>query len=66
MGTTKKCLENLRIFLQRYPLEKPENVIVTFSIKPTLSVETILDLDSKEKIIEYYKFFEDNFYNKFI
>ena len=66
MGTTKKCLENLQIFLQRYPLEKPENVIVTFSIKPTLSVETILDLNSKEKIVEYYKFFEDNFYSKFI
>lgn len=65
-GTTKKCLENLQKFLERFPSEKKKNVHVTLSVKATLSVETIELLDSKKKIIDYYTFFEDAFYKKII
>lgn len=61
-GTTKKCLENFTILIER--LSKgclPKNINLSFSLKPTLDNETLKKLDNKEEIIKYYKFFEDNF-----
>ena len=62
-GTTKKCLKNLEIFLKRSK-EIPKNIEVILTIKPTLNIETLLTLDTKEKIIQYFKFFEEEFYKK--
>lgn len=56
-GVTDKCLENFNKFLQRSN-EIPENVDVFLAFKPTLSVETMYLLDTKDKIIKYYQFFE--------
>lgn len=57
-GTTEKCLKNLDLFLSRYQ-EIPDNVNLTLSFKPTLSTDTIYLLDTKDRIIGYYRFFEE-------
>lgn len=56
-GTTAKCLENFERLLARAE-EIPENVSVMLSFKPTLSVGTMYRLDTKEKLVAYYRFFE--------
>ena len=56
-GVTEKCLENFDRLLSRAG-EIPENVSLFLAFKPTLSVDAMYRLDSKEKIVEYYKFFE--------
>lgn len=56
-GVTEKCLQNFRRLLERAG-EIPENVSLFLAFKPTLSVETMYLLDTKEKILAYYRFFE--------
>ena len=56
-GVTEKCLENFDRLLARAG-EIPENVSLFLAFKPTLSVDTMYRLDSKEKILAYYQFFE--------
>lgn len=56
-GVTKKCLANFDRLLARAG-EIPENVSFFLAFKPTLSVDTMYRLDTKEKIMEYYRFFE--------
>lgn len=60
-GTTKKCLENYKKFVEMLPTHLPSNVTLSIGIKPTLDINTYKELLNKDKIIEYYKFFEDNF-----
>lgn len=57
-GTTKKCLENFGRLLARAG-EIPDNVSLFLAFKPTLSVDTMYLLDTKEKLADYYRFFED-------
>lgn len=57
-GTTKKCLANFDRLLARAG-EIPENVSLFLAFKPTLSVDTMYRLNSKERIVEYYRFFEE-------
>ena len=61
IGTTQKCLDNFKVFIEKIPNHVPENVTLLLSLKPTLDIYTLKELNSKEKIVEYYKFFEDNF-----
>lgn len=56
-GVTEKCLRNFRRLLERAG-GIPENVNLFLAFKPTLSVDTMYRLDTKEKILEYYRFFE--------
>lgn len=63
-GTTKKCLNNFNIFVERLKNEMPDNVKLIVTTKGTLDNSSILALDSKEKIIEYYRFIEENFIHK--
>lgn len=56
-GTTAKCLENFTRLLERAG-EVPENVSLFLAFKPTLSVQTMYELDTKDKIIDYFQFFE--------
>lgn len=63
-GVTEKCLNNFNYLIDNIETILPTNVILLLALKPTLSMETIEQLNTKEKIIEYYKFFEDNFYIK--
>lgn len=58
-GVTEKCRANFEILLKRLPLELPDNVTLNIFFKPTLDNTSIKKLDTKEKIIDYYKFFEE-------
>lgn len=60
-GTTEKCLNNFNALVQLLGSKLPCNVNLIIVPKPTLNLETIYLLDTKEKIIEYYHFFEKNF-----
>lgn len=57
-GVTRLCLQNYDRLLERAD-EIPENVSLFLAFKPTLSIDTMYQLDTKEEIIEYYRFFED-------
>ena len=60
-GVTARLIEN---FNKAIKLDIPNNVKVKFSLKPTLSLETLKFFLDKEFIKEYFKFFEDNFIDK--
>lgn len=63
-GVTKKCLANFDKLVKELPTRLPSNVTLHITIKSTLDVSSVKELNSKEKIIEYYRFFEDNFIKK--
>lgn len=65
-GTTKKCLANFDKFVELVGSELPPNVDLEIHLKPTLDNNSIQLLNSKEKIIEYYQFFEENFISKIV
>ena len=62
-GTTLKCLENYARLVESLESRLPANVNLSIVPKPTLNLETVRLLSTKEKIIEYYQFFEDCFIN---
>lgn len=63
-GVTKKCLQNFDILCRNLENKLPSNILLNITIKQTLDINTIKLLTTEEKIIEYYKFFEDNFIDK--
>jgi hypothetical protein len=58
-GTTKAFLENYYRFIEEIPINLPDNIKLSFWFKPTLSVETIELLQEKEKVIDYFTFFDN-------
>ena len=62
-GVTKKCVANLDLMLQMLPERLPENVTLVTHFKGTLDNTSIAQLDTKEKIIEYFQFY-DELYDK--
>lgn len=58
-GVTDKCLANLDLLLQELPKRLPDNVDLTLQFKGTLDNGSIKALDTKEKIIQYFKFYDD-------
>lgn len=61
-GTTQKCLDNYKKLVELLSNQRlPQNVYLTITIKGTLNIVTMRLLDTQEKIINYYKFLEDNF-----
>lgn len=62
-GTTKKCIANFDKLIEKVGDNLPPNVTLEMHLKPTLDNNSIQLLNSKEKIIEYYQFFEDYFIN---
>lgn len=58
-GTTKKCLKNYQILVESIYDRLPPNVTLTVVFKPTLDIESTKMLDTREKIIEYYRMFEN-------
>jgi sulfatase maturation enzyme AslB (radical SAM superfamily) len=62
-GVTKKCLANLDALLEQLPTRLPKNVTLVMHFKGTLDNTSIAQLDSKEKIIEYFRFY-DELYDK--
>ena len=63
-GTTQKCLNNFNILISRLPNELPKNINLIITTKGTLDNSSIMALDSKNKVIEYYQFIENNFIRK--
>jgi sulfatase maturation enzyme AslB (radical SAM superfamily) len=64
IGTTKKCLDNFNLFVEMIGNNLPPNVLLNIALKATLDKETIKMLCNKQKIIEYYQFFEKEFVDK--
>ena len=65
-GTTAKCLANFDKLITRLKNgELPPNVTLNIALKATLDLNAIHNLNSRESLIEYFKFFEDNFLDKF-
>lgn len=64
IGTTQKCLNNFNILISRLPNELPKNINLIITTKGTLDNSSIMALDSKNKVIEYYQFIENNFIRK--
>ena len=61
-GVTKRCLENFKKLTELLGQGRlPKNVRLTITLKGTLDNATFQELCNREKIIEYYKFYEDNF-----
>ena len=58
VGTTRKCLENFSVLLSDLGTKLPGNVDLEIVFKPTLDLNSTRLLCDKEKIIEYYKWFE--------
>lgn len=61
-GVTERCLENYHKLIDALKDNRlPANVHLDICLKPTLDNDTIRRICSKEKIIEYYQFFETEF-----
>lgn len=58
-GVTARCRKNFEIFAERLKTELPSNVDLKIHFKPTLDLVSMRQLDTKEKIVDYYKFFEE-------
>lgn len=59
-NTTERSLTSfykLLDYFKNNPLQ--DNIKLTFCLKPTLDLNTLKTLNTKEKIIEYYQFFEN-------
>lgn len=60
-GTTARCLVNFNKFKELIGNNLPSNVELHLQIKATMDLNNLKKLNTKEKIVEYYRFFEDNF-----
>lgn len=64
-GVTKRCLENFnKLIAELRNGRLAPNIKLDITLKATLDNDTIRQLCSKEKIIEYYQFFEEEFIDK--
>lgn len=61
-GTTEKCLKNYQTFIAVLKDNLPKNIFLEIHMKQTLSLENMKWINSKERVIEYYQFFENKFY----
>lgn len=61
-GVTQKCLKNYNKFIQLISEDRlPKNITLNIAMKGTLDLDNIRILQDKQTIIDYYKFFEDNY-----
>lgn len=63
IGTTQKCLKNYQKLINKLSQNIPSNVYLLLHPKPTLDLKNIKELNSSEKIYQYYLFFEKNMFN---
>lgn len=64
-GVTKRCLENFNKLVEELKNNRlPENVYLTITLKGTLDNDSIRKLCDKQKLIEYFQFYENNFIDK--
>ena len=64
IGTTKKFIKNYKKFLETIEENTPSNVDISFHFKSTLTLEDIKNLQTKQNIIDYFKF-SDELYEEF-
>ena len=60
-GVTQKCINNFNKMVNTLSENLPSNIELRITLKPTLDKLSINELNSKERIIEYYQFFENTF-----
>lgn len=61
-GTTERCINNFKKLVELLKEDRlADNVKLTITLKGTLDNDTMKTLLTKEAIINYYKFYEDNF-----
>ena len=61
-GVTERCLKNFNKLIEQLANGRlPKNVFLDISLKGTLDNSSMRLLDTQDKIIAYYKFYEDNF-----
>ena len=61
-GVTKRCLANFNKLLQEIDNGRlAKNIVIAVALKPTLDLDNIRALQTKEAIVDYFKFFEDNY-----
>lgn len=61
-GVTERCLENYERLLNYIRSNKlPSNITLLISPKNTLDTDSVRSLNTKQAIIDYYRFFEDNY-----
>ena len=64
-GVTKKCIENFDKLVEIIKADKfPANVDLCIMLKGTWDIDCIRKLNSKEKLIEFFKFYEDAYLDK--
>lgn len=64
-GVTERCLKNFdRLIEIIQNNEFPENVSLLITLKGTWDVDCIKQLNSKEKLIEFFQFYENNYIDK--
>lgn len=63
-GVTQRCIDNFNKLIEEIPERLPDNVDMDIVFKQTLDNYSVKMLCDKEKIIEYFQFFENNFYIK--
>lgn len=64
-GVTERCLKNFDKLVQQFKEDKfPKNVFLTISLKGTWDIDCIKKLNSKEKLIEFFRFYEDAYVDK--
>lgn len=62
-GVTQRCLENYHNLIQEIAKGRlPDNVELRMTLKATLDNNSIRALNDKNKIIEYFQFFENEFW----
>ena len=64
-GVTQRCIDNFDKLLQIIKDGKfPKNVYLSMGLKGTLDTSAFYHLNDKQKIIEYYQFYEDAYISK--
>lgn len=61
LGVTKKCINNFNKLVDSLTERLASNIELRITLKPTLDKLSINELSTKDKIIEYYQFFEKTF-----
>lgn len=62
-GVTKKFLEHYYKLIETAKDNVPKNIEILAHFKPTYTAETISNLQTKEKILEYFTFFDNLVYD---
>lgn len=62
-GVTSKILDNYNRLLK---IKVPDNIKLAISTKPTLSMDSIESFKSLDYVNNYYKFFDTEFYEKYL